>query len=128
ASALEDGDVLRIAAGVYNEAIVIRASNVVVEGEGLVVLEGKAAGGKAAIVNKGNFNQIRNIECRQIAVPDRNGACVRHEGKNLKLYHVYFHDSEQGILAGNKSGMVIIENSRFQNLGKAGRAHAIYIT
>lgn len=126
ANDLHDGDVLKISNGVYQQAIVIKASNVVIEGEGHVVLDGKAAGNKAAIVNKGDFNEIRNLECRNIRVQAGNGACVRHEGEHLKLTHVYFHDSQEGILTGNTPGRVEIEDSRFENLGYRGQAHGVY--
>lgn len=127
ANALKDGDILRIAPGIYNEAFTLKANNVVIEGLGHVVLEGKAAGGKAAIVNIGDFNQIRNIECRNIKVSAGNGACVRHQGSNLKLVHVYFHDSQQGILTVKKPGLVEIEDSRFEYLGHRGQAHGVYV-
>lgn len=126
AKALKDGDVLKISAGVYQQALVIRASNVVVEGEGHVTLDGAAAGGKAAIVNEGDFNEIRNLECRNIRVKAGNGACVRHEGKHLKLTHVYFHDSQSGILTTPTPGLVEIEDSRFEKLGHRGQAHGVY--
>ena len=126
ANALHDGDVLKISAGIYQQALVLKASNVVIEGDGHVILDGTAAGGKAAIVNKGDFNQIRNLECRNISVKAGNGACVRHEGAHLKLSHVYFHDSQEGILTGNKPGLVEIVDSRFENLGYRGQAHGIY--
>ncbi|WP_439134461.1 hypothetical protein [Pseudomaricurvus sp.] len=127
ADTLKDGDILRISSGVYPQAFILKASNVVVEGIGHVVLDGKSAGGKAAIVNKGDFNQIRNIECRNIKVSAGNGACVRHEGSNLKLVHVYFHNSQQGILTVNKPGLVEIEDSRFEYLGHRGQAHGVYV-
>lgn len=127
ANALKDGDILRISPGVYQQAFVLKTSNVVIEGNGHVVLEGKATSGKAAIVNKGDFNQIRNIECRNISVPSGNGACIRHEGSNLKLVHVYFHDSQEGILTGNNPGLVEIEDSRFEDLGHRGQAHGVYV-
>lgn len=126
ANTLRDGDVFKISAGVYQQAMVIKANNVVIEGDGHVVLDGTAAGNKAAIVNKGDFNEVRNLECRNIRVKAGNGACVRHEGKHLKLTHVYFHDSQEGILTGNTPGLVEIEDSRFENLGYRGQAHGVY--
>jgi hypothetical protein len=124
---LEDGDLLKVNEGIYREAIVVRASNIVVEGAGHVVLDGVAAERKAAIVNKGDSNVIRNLECRGISVRDRNGACVRHEGVNVRLEHVYFHDSEQGLLAGGQNGRIELIDSRFERLGRDGMAHGIYV-
>ena len=125
--AVRNGDVLKIGEGVYHQPLVIRANDVTVIGLGHVVIEKTAAEGKAAIITKGNNIQIKNIECRNIKVQDRNGACVRHEGQGLTLTHVYFHHSQQGLLAGSKSGQILIEDSRFERLGLAGRAHGIYV-
>lgn len=126
-ASLNDGDVLHIGPGIYKEPLIITANGVRVIGHGHVVFDGVSAEQKGAILTKGNDTFIRNIECRNVSVPDKNGACVRHEGTNLTLNHVYFHDSEQGVLSGKKSGTLNIENSRFERLGKQGQAHGIYI-
>lgn len=129
AHALVEGDEMIIGPGTYREAMVIKANNVSIEGDGEVVLDGIAANEKGAILVQGDWTHIRNIECRDIKVNDRNGACVRLEGKNLLLDHVYFHDSEEGLLAGRSNhGLITITNSRFENLGAgAGQAHGIYV-
>lgn len=127
AGALRDGEQLDIGPGEYEQPLVIRANGVRVRGHGLVVIQRTSAEDKAAIITKGNDIHIVNITCREIAVPHGNGACVRHEGRNLTLEHVYFHDAEQGLLSGYRSGAVRILRSRFERLGKAGRAHGIYV-
>ncbi|MDD5274142.1 MAG: hypothetical protein PHU14_15675 [Methylovulum sp.] len=125
-TALQDGQSMMIGEGIYHEPLIVRSSNVQIIGSGHVVFDGAAAEGKAAIVTKGQQISISNIECKNIAVADHNGACVRSEGVGLTLNHVYFHDSEQGILSsGNKH--LEITNSRFEKLGKNGFAHGIYI-
>lgn len=126
ARALRDGDVLQIGPGVYHQALVIRRHDVTLQGLGHVVFEGATAEGKAALVLKGNNTQVRNIECRGITVSDRNGACIRLEGAGLLVEHVYFHHGEEGILTGRQPGRVTVRDSRFELLGKAGRAHGIY--
>ncbi|MET0106715.1 MAG: hypothetical protein ABW072_16505 [Sedimenticola sp.] len=126
ASVLKDGETLEIGEGVYKEPLILTQSNVTIKGIGHVVIDGVAAMGKAAIINKGNNNRIENIECRNIRVKDRNGACIRHAGKNLTVSHVYFHDSESGILTHRNAGITIVENSRFESLGRSGSAHGIY--
>ncbi|MET0012488.1 MAG: hypothetical protein ABW088_02425 [Sedimenticola sp.] len=125
-STLRDGQTLEIGEGVYKEPLVLTQNDVTIKGVGHVVIDGVAARGKAAIINKGNNNRIENIECRNIKVKDRNGACIRHAGKNLTVSHVYFHDSESGILTHRKAGITIVENSRFERLGRSGSAHGIY--
>ncbi len=127
AKQLRDGDTLSIGPGVYRKGFFIHADNVTLEGRGHVVFQGGAVGGKGTFVIAGNNTTVRNIECHGVAVRDRNGACVRLEGQNLILEHVYFHDSEQGLLTGNKPGLVRIGDSRFDRLGKDGHAHGIYV-
>ena len=117
---------IRIGPGDWLEAVVVTAEGVVIEGKG-AHLRGRAAEGKAAIVVRADNVEIRGIECSGIAVPDRNGACVRLEGRNLALSGVHFHDSEEGLLTGPDPGMVAIWDSRFERLGRAGRAHGIYV-
>ena len=124
---LENGDLVQIGAGTYQQALIVRADDVTVVGIGHVVIEKASAEGKAAIITKGNNIHIKNIECRYIEVRDKNGACVRHEGQDLTLTHVYFHHSQQGLLAGGNSGIILIEESRFERLGLNGRAHGIYV-
>lgn len=127
--ALKNGDTMLLGAGVYKHGMSITKDNISLSGVGHVVFDGVALEGKAAIVTKGDNTQISNIECRNIAVRDRNGACVRHEGYGLSLNNVYFHDSESGLLSGKKKKLdiVSINNSRLESLGNAGSAHAVYV-
>lgn len=127
ADALSNGDTLLIGPGVYPTAMVIRADDVTIRGLGHVAFEGKTAEGKAALVIKGDRTRVENIECRQISVRDQNGACIRLEGSDLEIHHSYFHDAENGVLTGRNPGRVLIDNSRFERLGKRGQAHGIYI-
>ncbi|WP_207060982.1 hypothetical protein [Motiliproteus sp. SC1-56] len=126
-SKAEVGSRIELAPGVYEQAGVLRADFVSIVGEPGTVIANTAVEGKAALVIKGSNTLIAQIECHGIQVKDQNGACVRLEGSNLELDKVYFHDSEQGVLTGKNPGFVVIRNSRFQRLGKRGRAHAIYV-
>lgn len=126
-ASLRDGDHLEIGAGIYRHPLVIRAQGVRVTGRGHVIIERTSAEDKAAIITKGNDIRIENIECRDVRVPDQNGACIRHEAQHLTLDHVYFHHAEQGILTGSNPGKVTILDSRFERLGKFGLSHGIYI-
>jgi hypothetical protein len=62
-------------------------------------------------------------------VPDRNGAGIRLEGRNLTVRNCYFHDNENGILAGsNGASDVLIEHSEFARNGAGdGQSHNLYI-
>ena len=124
---LKPGDVLEIAEGVYQFPIILNVDRVTLIGRGHVVFEKATARGKGYIINTANDITIKNIECRNISVPDRNGACIRQEGANLTLEHVYFRNSENGILEStSKPSNILIYDSRFEQLGRAGRAHGIY--
>lgn len=125
--ALKPGDILELGPGVYKTPLIIKHDRITLIGRGHVVFDGPAAEDKAAIVVKGNNFRINNIECTGIKVSDLNGACIRFEGVNLNVEHVYFHNSEQGILTGDQPGIVTIRDSRFELLGRNGRAHGIYI-
>ena len=121
---LKDGQTVVIPPGVYKEGAVISASNVLIKAEG-VRLENTAVQGKAALVIKGDNVTIEGLECSGIRVADRNGACIRLEGRDLTLRKVRFSDSQSGLLTWNRdSGTVLIEDSRFERLG---RAHGVYI-
>lgn len=124
--ALKPGETLELGAGVYKTPLVIRQNQVTIAGRGHVIFDGPSAEGKATFVVKGKDTRIFNIECRNIRVPSGNGACVRQEGENLTLEHVYFHDSEEGVLTTATPGLVTVKDSRFELLGKEGRAHGIY--
>jgi hypothetical protein len=129
-AAAQDGDLIVLGAGDYEEAGVLRANGVMIRAEPGAHMKGAAAEGKAALVIKGNDTVIEGLECSDIWVPNGNGACIRIEGRNLTLRHVYFHDSQEGILGGR--GRILIEDSTFERLGgdekiDPGKAHAIYI-
>lgn len=124
---LKDNDTMLIGEGVYQDTMIIKANNVTIIGIGKVLLDGVAVNGKGAILTYGHDINIKNIECRHIKVRDGNGACVRAEGKNLHLEHVYFHDSQEGLLSGNHTGVIKVKDSRFEKLGKDGQSHGIYV-
>lgn len=123
-----DGDRLIVAPGIHEEAFRWTACDTTISGKG-AHLRGVAYGGKAAMVIRTGpkcTTTVTGIECSDIAVADRNGACIRLEGGNLVVRDVYFHDSEEGILASH-CGSVLVEGSRFERLGKGGRAHGMYV-
>lgn len=125
---LQNGQTMLIGEGTYKEAIIIKKNNIKMIGSGRVTLDGVATGGKGAIIAQGENITIQNIECKNISVGDQNGACVRAEGDNLTVDHVYFHDSEEGILGNAPAKHINVINSRFEKLGKSGYAHGIYVS
>jgi hypothetical protein len=126
-SNLQDNQTMLIGDGIYREPLVIKKNNVKIIGVGHVTIDEATAEGKAAIITKGNNIFISNIECKNIAVGDANGACIRAENANLTVNHVYFHNSEEGILTFSHSESLHIQDSRFEKLGKNGFAHGVYI-
>ncbi|WP_199610392.1 right-handed parallel beta-helix repeat-containing protein [Flocculibacter collagenilyticus] len=122
-----DGDRIKLGNGIFRDGGILNANFVTITGGSNTHIRNFSAKGKGALVIKGNDTTIENIECSGVTVPDKNGACIRLAGRNLKLNNVYFHDSEQGLLTGSKPGSIYIENSRFERLGKAGRAHGVYV-
>jgi len=90
---------------------------------------GNDAQGKAIWVIAGNDTTIDTVELSGCRVPDANGAGIRQEGANLTLRHLFFHDNENGILAGDKTGSTItIEYSEFSHNGAGdGYSHNLYI-
>ncbi|MEZ4315734.1 MAG: right-handed parallel beta-helix repeat-containing protein, partial [Polyangiaceae bacterium] len=90
---------------------------------------GAASQGKAIWVIAGDNTVIDNIELSGASVPDKNGAGIRQEGKNLTVRRCYFHDNEDGILAGDSDGSeILIEETEFANNGFGdGLSHNLYI-
>ncbi len=90
---------------------------------------GKSAQGKAIWVIAGDDTTVENIEFSGAKVIDMNGAGIRQEGKNLTVRGCYFHDNEDGILAGdNADSEILIERSVFTDNGAGdGFSHNMYI-
>jgi hypothetical protein len=133
AKVARDGDRIEIEAGVYaGDAAVWRQSGLTLRGIGgraHLQADGAQAEGKGIWVIKGNDTIVENIEFSRAKVPDRNGAGIRLEGRNLTVRNCYFHDNENGILAGsNGASDVFIEHSEFARNGAGdGQSHNLYI-
>jgi Right handed beta helix region len=129
-----DGDSIEIdSAGKYvGDVCAVAKSKLTIVGKGgLAKIEagGMNAQGKAIWVVQGDDTVIDGIEFTGAEVPDMNGAGIRQEGKNLTLRHCYFHDNEDGILAGDVAGSeILIEHSEFDHNGAGdGFSHNLYI-
>lgn len=125
------GDTIRIAPGEYTDCAVWRASRLTIEGIGPgAVLADRSCAGKGIFVVQGSDITIRNLTFARAAVPDRNGAGIRVEGRNLTVEHSRFIDNENGILAGSiGSSTIRITDSEFRGNGKCEPqcAHGIYV-
>ncbi|MBK8255199.1 MAG: right-handed parallel beta-helix repeat-containing protein [Polyangiaceae bacterium] len=100
-----------------------------VNGRPKIDAAGQNAQGKAIWVIGGANTVIENIELTGATVPDQNGAGIRQEGKNLTVRKCYFHNNEDGILAGDNDGSeILIEETEFAENGYGdGQSHNLYI-
>ena len=131
-----DGDVIEIdAAGIYqNDHVMWTQNNITIKGvNGRPHLHsfGLIPNRKGIWVIQGNGVTITNIEMSGARVKDRNGAAIRLEGENFTLSDCFFHDNENGLLAGmhQPESKVTIENCEFSFNGKGGggQTHNVYI-
>lgn len=131
---VNDGDTVLIDAAVYLADVCYWGKNNLVlkgVGAGYAHLDANntAYGGKAIWVIGGNDTRVENIEFSRCTVVDKNGAGIRQEGANLTVTHCYFHNNENGILAGDAaSSKILIEKSEFGFNGFGdGLSHNLYI-
>ncbi len=130
AAAARDGDTVLIDAGDYPDACRWTANGLLIRGVGgLAHVRDRTTGGKAIWVIGGNNTTVEWIEFSGATVQDRNGAGIRQEGSTLTLRHCFFHDNENGILAGdNAQSRILIENCEFARNGYGdGYSHNMYI-
>jgi hypothetical protein len=131
AAVARDGDQITIQPGEYFDCAVWNANRLVVEGVGdaaRIVVTDKACQGKALFVTVGDGITIRNLTLTRARVPDGNGAGIRAEGKGLVVDNVRFLNNQNGVLAGNRGGSIVIRNSLFDRNGfcDAACSHGIY--
>ena len=129
-----DGDIIEIdARGNYdNDTVVWKANNLVIKGVNgrpHIRSNGNIKNKKAIWVIRGNDILVENIEFSGAKVPHKNGAGIRFEGRNLQVRNCFFHDNENGVLAGRKKDSdILVEYSEFSNNGHGdGRSHNIYV-
>jgi hypothetical protein len=135
AAAARDGDVVEIAAGVYAGDVAIWPQNdLLVRGVGgrpHIQANGERVRDRDVWLFTGNDVVVENVEISGARSPEyRNGAAIRHIGRNLTLRHVHLHHSENGLLTGNKhaDSRLLIEHSDFEANGDGvGYAHNMYV-
>ena len=133
-AAAVSGDIIEIdAAGNYaGNVCAISKSGLTLRGVGgraKIDAAGNSSGGKGIWVISGSNTVVENIEFLNAKVVDKNGAGIRQEGANLTVRNCYFHDNENGILAGdNAASTITIEYTEFANNGAGdGQSHNLYI-
>jgi len=73
--------------------------------------------------------RVENITFKDVTSWSKNGAGIRHEGRDLIVINCTFDSTEDGILAtGDPKGVLTIRNSKFIDNGFGdGQSHAIYV-
>ncbi|MBA3679727.1 MAG: T9SS type A sorting domain-containing protein [Bacteroidetes bacterium] len=127
------GDTVNIDAGTYNSNVCAWNKNNLlircINGMAHLKSNGLSFGDKGIWVIQGNNTTIDHIEFSLCTSTSQNGAGIRQEGQNLIVRSCYFHDNENGILAGVITPCKItVEYSEF-NLNGAGDgySHNLYI-
>ena len=129
----EDGDTINVDFATYNSDVSTWTQNNIkirgVGGRPLLSANRASVNGKAIFVISGDAVTIENIEFYNCAVPDKNGAGIRHEGGLLIVKNSIFRENENGILTGNlETQMLEIYNSQFIHNGNGvGYAHNLYV-
>lgn len=135
--AARDGDVIRLAPGTYFECVNNISTSVAIVGD--IAADGTRAtftqpcAGKAALNFSSEYFRLEGIQIQDIAVSDRNGACVRLQpGRDASqvahLLNVVCQRSENGVLGNvGPAGALIVERSLFAQNGRNGQAHGIYL-
>lgn len=130
-AAARDGDVVEVQAGTYvndfadiNVDVTLRA----VGGTAELVATVAPPNGKA-IFNTTADVTIDGFAFSGTAVPDQNGAGIRHQGGALTVLNSRFEDNENGILSGyDPAATLTIRSSEFVANGNGtGYTHNLYV-
>ncbi len=100
-------------------------------GQGDVIFQASRPVRKGLIVPGIGVNlRIENVTFRGARSADRNGAGIRHEGRDLTIVDCIFEGNENGVLStGAEKGNVEVHNSTFLNSGHGdGQSHGIYLS
>ncbi len=136
-SLVQNGDTVDIDAGTYTADVAHwTANNLLLRGVGNgyahLNANNTSYGQKGIWVIGGNNTTVRYIEfshCHDVAAVDKNWAGIRQEGMNLTVSHCYFHDNDDGILAGTLNpSKIVIQFTEFNHNGFGdGYSHNLYI-
>jgi hypothetical protein len=127
------GDTVNIDAGIYNSNVCAWTKNNLlircVSGIAHLKSNGLSYADKAIWVIQGNNTTIERIEFSLCVSTASNGAGIRQEGFNLTVRNCYFHDNQNGILAGALTPCKItVEFCEFNANGAGdGFSHNLYI-
>ena len=126
-----DGDVVEVQAGTYvNDFATVdhRITLLGIGGMVKMVATEPPPNGKAILTTNTDV-VIDHFEFSGARVADQNGAGIRYQGGNLTITNSYFHDNDDGLLAGSDAnGAITVKNSEFAHNGHGdGQSHNLYV-
>ena len=129
----KSGDIIDIPAGHYDLRDWKISKNITFRGapEGGTVFLSAEVTEKGVLIPQANVSlRVENITFKNITAWSKNGAGIRHEGRDLIVVNCTFDSTEDGILAtGDPNGVITIRGSKFIDNGFGdGQSHAIYIS
>ncbi|NNL90428.1 MAG: hypothetical protein HKP25_15315 [Marinicaulis sp.] len=119
-----------VEAGAYRVSDLKLRRHVNLVGRGRVVFSSDAPVAKGLLNPLPGIDlRVENIIFRGAVSPDKNGAGIRHDGRNLTIVDCVFEDNENGVLAtGDKDGVIEISGAKFLRNGHGdGYSHGIYV-
>ena len=131
-SSAKPGAVIEIPAGDYDLTDQRIAKTLTLKGsaDGKTVLRSASVTEKGILVPLAGVDfRVENITFAGARSWDRNGAGVRHEGRDLTIVNCRFIGNEDGVLAtGDENGTIAIEGSLFSENGFGdGLSHGVYV-
>jgi Ca2+-binding RTX toxin-like protein len=97
----------------------VQGGHLIPNGKGIINIESQA-----------DYVYVENLILEGAVVGDRNGAGIRHQGKDVVVVNSHFINNQNGILsiANDPASSVTVLNSYFDGNGyEDGLAHALYI-
>lgn len=128
-----NGAVIDVPAGDYDLTDLKIARSLTLRGDpkGGVVFRSAETTEKGVLVPLSGVDlTVENITFSGVKSWDRNGAGIRHEGRNLSIVNCRFIGNEDGVLAtGDADGVIVIVNSEFRDNGFGdGQSHGVYVS
>lgn len=128
----KSGDIIDVPAGYYDLKDWKLDKNITFRGnkDGGTIFHSAEVTEKGVLIPlTGVSLRVENITFKNIRAWSKNGAGVRHEGKDLIVVNCIFDTTEDGILAtGATDSVITIRNSEFIDSGFGdGQSHGIYV-
>ena len=129
----KSGSVIEVPAGHYDLSDVEIGKSLTLRGpgdDGAVVFYSATVLSKGILVPLSGVSlTVENVTFKDARAWDKNGAGIRHEGRDLTIVNCAFEGNEDGILAtSDPKGVITISGSEFIENGYGdGQSHAIYV-